>query len=221
MPKTDPKKKSGIVSNFFAALGALLCLLLVPILVINCTLIIKSTIDKDRVPTAFGLFPMIVLTNSMEPGIRSGDLVLCRTASPESILEGDIICYYSNPMVGLETVTHRVIGVNTAEDGTRSFITKGDANNAEDKAPVPQSNVVGKYITRFRGLGNVAMFMQTNKGILCCVVLPLVLLIVFEMVRRKHEDDRRQRESEAMQIQMDILRSRKQVEERLKPSQKD
>lgn len=210
------KKKLGILESIVTALGLVMCLILVPILLVNCILIVKGTVAKDKVPTAFGMFPMVVLTNSMDPVIKSGDLVICRTVSPEAIREGDIICFYSNPALNVQTVTHRVVRSETAEDGGLRFITKGDANNAEDNMPVQQQNVVGKYVFCIPGMGNTAMFMQTNKGVLCCVVLPLILLVVFEMIGRAKEEARRQKEADTMQIQMDILRSRKQVEERLK-----
>ena len=45
--------------------------------------------------------------------------------------------------------------------------------------------LVGEYWLRIPKAGNVAMFMQTTTGLLCCVVAPLVLLVLYDLLRRK------------------------------------
>ena len=59
-----------------------MCIILIPILLINITLIAKSFINKDEVPSIGGVLP-IVLTDSMHPKIESGDLIICHTAEAE------------------------------------------------------------------------------------------------------------------------------------------
>ena len=68
-------------------LGTVLCVILLPILIINLTLIVKSYTNTEEVPSIGGHFPMIVLTDSMYPVIHSGDLIICRTQEPEEVAE--------------------------------------------------------------------------------------------------------------------------------------
>ena len=59
--------------------GLVLCIILIPMLIINCTLIIKSFVNKDEVPGIGGVMPFIVLSPSMEPDIMTGDIIFCKT----------------------------------------------------------------------------------------------------------------------------------------------
>lgn len=113
-------------------LGAALCVILIPILVINLTLIIKSYTNTEEVPTLGGYCPLIVLTGSMEPEISSGDMIICHTIEPSEVKTGDVISFFDPEGNGLSVVTHRVVEI-VQENGSLSFRTKGDANNVEDK----------------------------------------------------------------------------------------
>ena len=77
-------------NKFLTILGTVLCIILVPILVINCTLIAKSYLNKDEVPSVGGYMPLIVLTDSMYPTVESGDLIICHTEDAEAIKVDDI-----------------------------------------------------------------------------------------------------------------------------------
>lgn len=66
-----------------------------------------------------------IFTGSMEPAIRVGSIVVIKPFNPESLKEGDIICFkLSEPT----SITHRII--NITDEG---FITKGDANKDPDQ----------------------------------------------------------------------------------------
>ena len=88
------KEKTSATQKVLTIIGTVLCIILIPILLINLTLIAKSYIHADEVPSVGGKFPMIVLTDSMYPVIESGDLIICNTANAEEIAEGDIISFY-------------------------------------------------------------------------------------------------------------------------------
>ena len=125
-------------------IGIILCVILLPILIVNVTLIIKSYVNKDEVPSIGKMFPMIVLTDSMYPQIQSGDLIICNKVNTSDIKEGDVISFFDPSGNGTSVVTHRVVGI-TEEDGVLAFKTKGDANNAEDNEII-ESSIVGKVI---------------------------------------------------------------------------
>ncbi|MBO7273494.1 MAG: S26 family signal peptidase, partial [Clostridia bacterium] len=74
--------------------GIVICVLLVPVLIVNCTLIIQSMIHEDEVPSFGKYIPLIVLTESMEPAIMSGDLIICQKADAEDLDVGDVISYF-------------------------------------------------------------------------------------------------------------------------------
>ena len=56
-------------------IGILLCLILIPILIINCVLIVKNFTNPDAPPSIGGKTPLIVLTGSMDPLIAENDII--------------------------------------------------------------------------------------------------------------------------------------------------
>ena len=194
-------------------IGTILCIILLPILIINLTLIVKSYTNADEVPSVGGYFPMIVLTDSMDPEIQSGDLIFCHTVEAEAVQVGDIISFYDPMGNGSTVVTHRVMEIK--DEGTgRSFITKGDNNNTEDQMPVQAEDVIGLYKSRIAGAGNIAMFMQTTPGLIVCVIVPMILLIGWDVLRRKKYEKARQQDTDALLAELEALRAMKQEQEK-------
>lgn len=199
---TEQKKSSG-GSRLGTAVGVILCVILIPILIVNVTMIVKSLIAPDQVPNFGGYAPLIVLTDSMYPTIESGDLIIVKAAAPEDLKEGDIVSFFDPDSTGSSVVTHRV--VTLLEDG--SFITKGDANNAEDQTPVPAEKLVGRYQLRIPKAGNVAMFIQTTPGLVVCVGLPLILLVGYELIRRRKYEKISKQDTDALLAELEALRA--------------
>ncbi len=186
-------------------IGALFCVILIPVLIINVTLIVKSLTDDSTVPGIGGYFPMIVLSDSMYPLIEGGDLIICKTVDADVVQEGDVIAFFDPAGNGTTVVTHRVTEVITS-DGALSFRTQGDANNAADALAVPAESVLGKYCLRIPNLGNVAMFMQTTAGLIVCVLCPLALLILYDVLRRRRYEARHKADTEALMAELQSLR---------------
>ncbi len=202
------KEKTSTSHKVFTVIGVVLCAILLPILIINLSLIIKSAANKDEVPSVGGYFPMIVLTDSMYPGIKSGDLIICHTIDAGNVKENDVISFFDPAGNGTSVVTHRVIEL-VNEDGGLFFRTKGDNNNTEDRDLVPAENLVGIYKSRIAGAGNVAMFMQTTTGLIVCVVLPIILLVGYDVVRRGIYERRNREDTDALLAELAALKAEK------------
>ena len=195
--------------------GTILCVILIPILAINVTLIAKSYMNTEEVPSIGGILPLIVLTDSMYPEIHSGDLIICHTEDAENVKEGDIISFFDPAGNGTSIVTHRVTEVTT-EGGELAFRTKGDANNVEDSMPVPADKLVAVYRNRIPNMGNVAMFMQTTTGLIVCVVCPILLLVGYDMIRRRKYEKSSKEDTDALLRELEELRAQKAAKEQEK-----
>ena len=202
------KEKTSTSHKVFSVIGIVLCVILTPVLIISITLIIKSSTNKDKVPSVGGYLPLIVLTDSMNPEIQSGDLIICHTIDAEEVKVKDIIAFFDPESNGSSVVTHRVIEI-LKEDGKLSFRTKGDFNNTEDKIPVPAENLVGIYKTRIAGAGNIAMFMQTTTGLIVCVVLPIILLVGYDILRRRLYEKKNRTDTDALLAELQALKAQK------------
>lgn len=203
-------------NKVLSIVGIIMCIIFAPILILNIILIAKSFINKTDVPSFAGYMPMIVMTGSMEPEIKGGDLVICKTTKAENISKGDIISFFDPDGNGTSVVTHRVTEVIN-EDGKISFRTKGDANLIEDKSVVPAENLVGKYKTRIPYAGNVSMFMQSTAGLIVCVILPILLLLGIDIVRGRRSEKSKRSETEELKAELEMLK--KQVSEKEKSNQ--
>ena len=206
------KQNNSLIHNIMTVVGLILCIILIPILVVNCILIVKSY-TSEEVPEVGGYLPLIVLTDSMYPVIESGDLIICHTAEPEEIQVGDVIAFFDPAGNGSTIVTHRVLEV-TEQGGQTAWRTKGDNNNTEDRLSVTADKLVAVYEgTRIPGAGNVALFMQTTPGLILCVVLPILLLVGYDMVRRKLYEKSSKTDTDALMAELEELRRLKAEKE--------
>lgn len=136
-----------------------------------------------EVPSLGNYSFMRTLTGSMEPAIPVHSFIVTEAVDPESLQVGDIITFRSTESK-LEGAlnTHRITSVYE-EGGQLMFHTKGDANAVEDSEPVSSINVVGKVVFISAALGTVVSFFSNPLVFFPFVVVPLVLLLGFELVK--------------------------------------
>jgi signal peptidase len=115
-----------------------------------------------------------VFTGSMEPAIPVGSIVVIKSANPETLTIGDVICFKIESE-SLTTVTHRIINITN-----EGFITKGDANEDPDTWTVKKENVIGKVTTTIPYIGYLGYFVRTPLGFITLVIIPASILIVLE-----------------------------------------
>ncbi|MET3143481.1 UNVERIFIED_ORG: signal peptidase [Arthrobacter sp. UYEF2] len=82
-------------------------------------------------PRLLGYQTHSMLTGSMSPLIKPGDVVVTQTVPLDQIHVGDIITY-DIPVEDHRTVTHRVAEILADDNGRLAFRTKGDANPGRD-----------------------------------------------------------------------------------------
>jgi signal peptidase len=89
---------------------------------------------------------MTVLSGSMTPVIRTGDLIVdnpVTAAQARQLHAGQIISVRETPY-SHSVITHRIIAVQV-HAGVVNYVTKGDANNAPDTVLRPSSDVIGVF----------------------------------------------------------------------------
>ena len=136
-----------------------------------------------------GITPYAVLSGSMEPAYHVGSLIYVKKVPPESIKVGDPITFVLNN--DLVVVTHRVVEVDSAN---RHFITKGDANDSADGAPVLYENLVGKAIFNIPSLGYFSNWIVRSPGLYVGLSFGLILLILVllpDFMEKAVEEDRK------------------------------
>ncbi len=204
--ETEGKEKRTPLQKVLTVVGVTLCVLFSFLLICNMVIIVKGSVSPEKPPSVFGVTPMVVLSGSMsgdaEDHIEVGDLVFINKADPDELKAGDIIAF----MDGKTTVTHRIIRVETVSDGDVQWITKGDANNAEDSRPVTEDNLVGIFSFRIAKLGDVAMFLQQPVGMLIVIGLPCLAFIIYDIIRRQRSASKQSEKTSEMEAELERLR---------------
>lgn len=131
-------------------------------------------------PAVAGYQLYIVEGGSMSPTFELGSIVLVRPLEPMEVRAGDIITYRDPDPEKAETiVTHRVMQVLPTEPP--SFITRGDANDADDPLPLSGGNLIGRVYYSVPYIGYLFSFVRTRTGILLLVIVPALLIIGSEL----------------------------------------
>jgi signal peptidase len=196
----NKKRIARIISNIIAGI---LCILLIPLLIFNVTLIIKSFMYPEEVPNFAGYMPIIVLSGSMEPEFYTGDLVIAHKVDPSTLKEGDVITFHE----GSSLITHRIKEISVEEE-KRYYTTKGDNNNVEDRTRVTDAQIEGIYKHRIANLGNTALFLQTPVGMLVFIGLPLAIFILYDVFRRRYYEKREKKRTKELEEELSSMKQK-------------
>ena len=144
--------------------------------------------SDDKIPSIFGKSLVSVVSDSMNPTFKKGDLIFDEDIAAEEkskLAVGDVISFITDlDGDGTDEInTHRIVSLRT-EGGYVFYTTRGDnkeTNTKDDDKEVRADMIVGKYTgKKLSGVGSVISFLQTSTGFLICIVVPLVLFFLFE-----------------------------------------
>lgn len=180
------------------------------------TIISVNTFDRnDR--AVFGHKMYIVLSDSMSAtDFSAGDLVVVKEVDPSDLQVGDIVAFMSQATDSYgQTMTHKIRSRTTTPNGEPGFITYGTTTGVDDEEIVTYPYVQGKYVFAIPKLGSFFTFMKTPVGYLVCILLPFLLLILYQGVNCVRIFRRYKREQmQALQEEKDaIAAQRRQTEE--------
>lgn len=152
------------------------------ILVAIILVIIMLNTKKNGVSNVFGYVPLSIQTESMEPTIMTGDLVITKISNDtEDLQVGDIISFFAVEQNKTIIKTHRITEVKKTSIST-SYITKGDNNEAVDADPVAPGDIVSIYEgTKLNGVGKILDFLKSKWGFFCCIIIPLAVFFIYQV----------------------------------------
>jgi signal peptidase len=130
-------------------------------------------------PLAFNARPLVVLSGSMEPALRTGDISVVRSIAPLDARPGDIVTFRDPDNAG-RLITHRVRAMHVQGDAV-VFRTRGDANNVSEHWRVPASGEIGRVIYGIPKLGWVLAYARTKGLFVLMLGGALALLLVLEL----------------------------------------
>ena len=126
----------------------------------------------------------VIASPSMVPTIKVNDAVIIKRVSDDDLHVGDIITFENDELnVNGYTITHRIVGKEQADNGEYVYYTKGDNNNIEDDGIVKREDIYGKVILKIPKIGFVQNFITKPMGFLVSILVPVVLILLYELVR--------------------------------------
>lgn len=127
-------------------------------------------------PSIFGYSFYYVLTESMEPEIEAGDMILGENVDPSDLQVGDVITYLGETgEVRDKIITHKIVEI----DGD-IITTKGVANHIPDP-PIHSSQIISRYVATIPLAGDIFSAINSKLGFIFLIATPLALLIVNEV----------------------------------------
>ena len=141
-----------------------------------------ATRDNQNVSNLFGYTPLVVKSDSMAPTFETGDLIVIKKCDPQTLKEGDIICFHTIINNEYALNTHRIKSIEAVGDA-RSYTTIGDNNNGiADQHVISDGDIVGKYVTSIPKIGKVMDFLSGSTGFLIVIVLPMLMFFFIYQV---------------------------------------
>lgn len=137
---------------------------------------------KNATPSFFGYSFLTVHTQSMEPAIPAGSVVVTKRTAADELKPRDIISFYStDPEIEGIPNTHRIVAVDKDDNGKTYFVTKGDNSVIADKYAVYPEKVIGRVLGSVRYLGKVISLFKNQLILFFVLIVPLGVIIVFEV----------------------------------------
>ncbi len=176
LQRTGERKNKLSAASIVRSGGNIVSYCFVAVILLLLYFLVQSNFSGDN-PRVFGYQVYVVSSGSMSPAFDTGSLIFVREAAAGQIETGDVITFSSAG--SNELITHRVVQLN--EDAGLSFTTRGDANNADDSNPVYPEQLSGRMHFSLPYLGYLLNFGQTRQGLVMLVLLPGLLIIVYEL----------------------------------------
>lgn len=143
-------------------LDLIIAIIFLMVIIVGYNYVQLQIMNKDY-SDFFGYTVFEVSTGSMAKTLNVYDIIAVKITKEVEV--GDIITFKQND----ELITHRIMEINGNE-----LITKGDANNTEDKA-ITKDAIIGKVISVYPRLGVWAKVF-TEPSVLMSVFITLILI---------------------------------------------
>ncbi len=168
------KKKIKIASTILTAI----------VLALSMILLVTAVISRlnNKTPSVFGYSFHYVVSQSMEPEIMVGDMVIAKKADISEVKTGDYVIFVSpDPELRGIIIIHEAIFVIDGPQG-RSLITSGTKEGlSPDKHQVTE--IIGIYQTKSSFIGTLVKFFSQTRNLVFVIIIVGVLIVIASQSR--------------------------------------
>ena len=109
----------------------------------------------------FSVYPSVIVTGSMEPMIKPGDVILVKKVEDiNDIKMGDVVQFKRGNIL----ISHRIIEI-VEDGGPKSYRTKGDNNSVADSNLVKPEQIKGQIIQVVPKIGWPTLLLKSNSDV--------------------------------------------------------
>lgn len=191
------KARPSVGSIIGTVLLAVLCVILIPLLAVNITLIVKGALYPDELTDVFNIAPVAIDNTYMEGEnegcFNEGALVFIKTFDTDeerqAVEQGDVVAFrWLEDDGSVNFTVYRILGVTRDEETgliTSVSVRADNVPEGEGTAPIPVEigDVVGILNGNVDHLGAFAMFLMQPLGVLLFVGVPVVIYVVVDIIR--------------------------------------
>ena len=136
-----------------------------------------------------------VISGSMEPKYKIGDVLVAVETDPAKIKVGDAVSYLGTKGdVKDKVITHQVINIEIDKNGKRRFHTQGICDNCIKEDPiVEESQLYGVVKYKVKTLSLIYKVVGKPLGFFLFVVTPILYIVISELITSLMEKEEERR----------------------------
>lgn len=171
-------KAKKVINKISTIILNILLVIVSILIIIGLYYLVQIKILNNSYANIFGYTFFEVATGSMSNTIEIGDVVIVKIT--KEVQENEIIVYSEDN----NFITHRLI----TKDENGKFITKGDANNSEDK-PIEEAQILGKVIYIIPKIGILKRAILSPQVLILILTLIILLGMALKLTTNKGAKD--------------------------------
>ena len=169
------------------------------IVIITFSLLVMKIMGDT--PSILGYNLYYIATESMEPSLEVGDIILSKEVKDVSKLDvGDVVTYLGDEgSFNGKLITHEIIKVNEHEDGSYTFITKGTHPDATIDPEIDAHQIKTIMIFEVPLLGKLMQLVNQPIGFIILIITPLGICLFGEIKNLVKVWNNKEEESEEIE----------------------
>ncbi len=177
-------------TNHFKILLIGIPILIILVVLLYSAFLISYSLKTPEEKYIFGLKAYMVETSSMEPELKTGDVIIIKKInSIDELKPGQIITFKNRG----EIITHRIQSLNIKLDKVR---TKGDKNSSEDIEAISTKDIIGRKVLKLPKFKLTEIFARNGMYLLIIAIIITTIYMHRSAIKRKRTIRRRKKKIE-------------------------
>lgn len=159
--------------------------------------VILIKLYPDRIKEVLSYQTFVILTDSMEPVIPTGSVVLVRNLQEdEEPKRGDIISFYVDLFGDKEVFTHYFRGTEIQDNDSTRYLTEAALADRYDDYITSRDDIIGTYVFHIPYVGKYALFLKSPFALIELGII-MFIMIIYEIIWSKFDKEERKASEES------------------------